>query len=209
MKARFPGTWTSVAYGSTEIGRGAVLTDADLYVKPLERRIAPPAVEARIDADDELLQRGPTMFSGYLDRPDATAAAIDADGWYHTGDLASCDADGYLTITGRRSEGIRSGGEWIAPVEVEAAVLTHPAVAEVGVVGLPDPRWASWCARRSWRGRARRCRPSRSSAPTSPRVRSRPSTRVSSSPSTIFLTPTPPVRSAAPARAVILADGQP
>jgi acyl-CoA synthetase (AMP-forming)/AMP-acid ligase II len=141
LKARFPGTWTSVAYGSTEIGRGAVLTDADVYAKPLSVGLPPPAVEARIDADDELLQRGPTMFSGYLDRPDATADAIDADGWYHTGDLASCDADGYLTITGRRSEGIRSGGEWIAPVEVEAAVLTHPAVAEVGVVGLPDPRW--------------------------------------------------------------------
>jgi acyl-CoA synthetase (AMP-forming)/AMP-acid ligase II len=141
LKDRFPGTWTSVAYGSTEIGRGAVLTDADLSAKPLSVGLPPPAVEARIDADDELLQRGPTMFSGYLDRPDATADAIDADGWYHTGDLARSDADGYLTITGRRSEGIRSGGEWIAPVEVEAAVLTHPAVAEVGVVGLPDPRW--------------------------------------------------------------------
>ena len=80
------------------------------------------------------------MFSGYLDRPDATAAAIDGDGWFHTGDLASRDADGYLTIIGRRSEGIRSGGEWIAPVEVEAAILTHPAVVEVGVVGLPDDR---------------------------------------------------------------------
>jgi fatty-acyl-CoA synthase len=81
------------------------------------------------------------MFSGYLDRPDATAAAIDTDGWYHTGDLAVRDADGYLTITGRRSEGIRSGGEWVAPVEVEAAILTHPSVADVGVVGLPDDRW--------------------------------------------------------------------
>ena len=141
LKARFPGSWTSVAYGSTEIGRGAVLADADLYEKPLSVGLPPPAVEARIDADDELLQRGPTMFSGYLDRPDATASAIDADGWFHTGDLATRDADGYLTITGRRSEGIRSGGEWIAPVEVEAAVLTHPAVAEVGVVGLPDPQW--------------------------------------------------------------------
>ena len=141
LKDRFPGSWTSVAYGSTEIGRGAVLADADLFVKPLSVGLPPPAVEARIDADGELLQRGPTMFSGYLDRPDATAHAIDADGWYHTGDLATCDADGYLTITGRRSEGIRSGGEWIAPVEVEAAVLTHPAVAEVGVVGLPDPHW--------------------------------------------------------------------
>lgn len=141
LKARFPGSWTSVAYGSTEIGRGAVLADADLYAKPESVGLPPPAVEARIDTDGELLLRGPTMFSGYLDRPDATAAAIDRDGWFHTGDLATQDADGYLTITGRRSEGIRSGGEWIAPVEVEAAVLTHPAVAEAGVVGLPDDRW--------------------------------------------------------------------
>ena len=141
LKARFPGSWTSVAYGSTEIGRGAVLTDADLYAKPSSVGLPPPSVDVMIDAEDELLLRGPTMFSGYLDRPDATAAAIDADGWFHTGDLATRDADGYLTITGRRSEGIRSGGEWIAPVEVEAAILTHPAVAEVGVVGLPDARW--------------------------------------------------------------------
>jgi fatty-acyl-CoA synthase len=141
LKARFPGSWTSVAYGSTEIGRGAVLVDRDLYAKPASVGLPPPTVEAQVDPEGELLQRGPTMFSGYLERPDATAAAIDADGWFHTGDLATQDADGYLTITGRRSEGIRSGGEWIAPVEVEAAVVTHPAVAEVGVVGLPDDQW--------------------------------------------------------------------
>jgi len=141
LKVRFPGSWTSVAYGSTEIGRGAVLADRDLYAKPGSVGLPPPAVDAAVDAGGELLLRGPTMFSGYLDRPDATAAAVDADGWFHTGDLATADGDGYLTITGRRSEGIRSAGEWIAPVEVEAAILTHPAVAEVGVVGLPDPQW--------------------------------------------------------------------
>ncbi len=198
LKARFPGTWTSVAYGSTEIGRGAVLTDADLYLKPLSVGLPPPAVEARIDADDELLQRGPTMFSGYLDRPDATADAIDADGWYHTGDLATGDADGYLTITGRRSEGIRSGGEWIAPVEVEAAVLTHPAVAEVGVVGLPDPRWGELvCAAIVARPGATVPTVEELRARTSPHVSWRPSIRASSSPSSSFPTPTPPVRSAA------------
>jgi fatty-acyl-CoA synthase len=98
-------------------------------------------VVADLSADGELWLRGPTMFSGYLDRPDATADAIDADGWFHTGDLATRDADGYLTITGRRSESIRSGGEWVPPVEVETAVRSHPAVEEVGVVGLPDDRW--------------------------------------------------------------------
>ena len=78
----------SVAYGSTEIGRGAVLADGDIEAQPGSVGLPPPAVDARIDDDGELLLRGPTMFSGYLDRPDATAAAIDADGWFHTGDLA-------------------------------------------------------------------------------------------------------------------------
>ena len=141
LKARFPGSWTSVAYGSTEIGRGAVLLDSDLYDRPGSVGQPPPMVVADLADDGELWLRGPTMFSGYLDRPDATADAIDDDGWFHTGDLASRDVDGYLSITGRRSESIRSGGEWVAPVEVETAVRTHPSVADVAVVGLPDPSW--------------------------------------------------------------------
>jgi fatty-acyl-CoA synthase len=140
LKARFPGSWTSVAYGSTEMGRGLVLVDADLYSHPESVGQPPPMVTARIADDGELWLRGPTMFSGYLDRPDATAEAIDPDGWFHTGDLVTCD-DGYFTITGRASESIRSGGEWVAPVEVETAIASHPAVAEVAVVGIPDPAW--------------------------------------------------------------------
>jgi acyl-CoA synthetase (AMP-forming)/AMP-acid ligase II len=141
IKARFPGSWTSIAYGSTEIGRGATLLDPDLYSHPGSVGQPPPMVTADLSDDGELWLRGPTMFSGYLDRPDATAEAIDADGWFHTGDLATRDADGYFTITGRRSESIRSGGEWVAPIEVETAVRTHPSVQEVAVVGLPDDRW--------------------------------------------------------------------
>jgi fatty-acyl-CoA synthase len=141
IKARVPGSWTSIAYGSTEIGRGATLLDPDLYAHPGSVGQPPPMVTADLSPDGELWLRGPTMFSGYLDRPDATAEAIDDDGWFHTGDLATRDADGYLTITGRRSESIRSGGEWVAPIEVETAVGSHPAVEEVAVVGLPDDRW--------------------------------------------------------------------
>jgi fatty-acyl-CoA synthase len=141
IKARFPGSWTSIAYGSTEIGRGATLLDPDLHDHPGSVGQPPPMVTAQLSDDGELWMRGPTSFSGYLDRPDATAEAIDADGWFHTGDLATRDVDGYFTITGRRSESIRSGGEWVAPVEVESAVRTHPAVQEVAVVGLPDARW--------------------------------------------------------------------
>ena len=119
--------------------------------------------------DGELWLRGPTMFSGYLDRPDATAEAIDDDGWFHTGDLATRDADGYLTITGRRSESIRSGGEWVAPVEVESRRAHAPRGRGGGRGRAPRRRaGARWCARRSSCGRARRCRPSRSCARTSP-----------------------------------------
>jgi fatty-acyl-CoA synthase len=141
IKTRFPGSWTSIAYGSTEIGRGATLLDPDLHAHPGSVGQPPPMVTADLSDDGELWLRGPTMFSGYLDRPDATAEAIDDDGWFHTGDLATRDADGYLTIIGRRSESIRSGGEWVAPIEVETALRTHPAVQEVAVVGLPDDRW--------------------------------------------------------------------
>jgi fatty-acyl-CoA synthase len=141
IKERFPGSWTSIAYGSTEIGRGATLLDPDLYDHPGSVGQPPPMVTAQLSDDGELRLRGPTMFSGYLDRPDATAEAIDPEGWFHTGDLATRDVDGYFTITGRRSESIRSGGEWVAPVEVESALRSHPAVQDVAVVGLPDDRW--------------------------------------------------------------------
>jgi fatty-acyl-CoA synthase len=141
IKARFPGSWTSIAYGSTEIGRGATLLDPDLYDHPGSVGQPPPMVTATLSDDGELWLRGPTMFSGYLDRPDATAEAIDPEGWFHTGDLATRDADGYFTITGRRSESIRSGGEWVTPIEVESAIRTHEAVEDVAVVGLPDDRW--------------------------------------------------------------------
>ncbi len=141
IKARFPGSWTSIAYGSTEIGRGATLLDPDLHDHPGSVGQPPPMVTAELSDDGELWLRGPTVFSGYLDRPDATAEALDAEGWFHTGDLATRDEAGFLTITGRRSESIRSGGEWVAPVEVESAVRSHPAVQDVAVVGLPDDRW--------------------------------------------------------------------
>src|SRR3954453_23640447 len=130
IKARFPGSWTSIAYGSTEIGRGATLLDPDLSDPPGSVGQPPPMVTARLSEDGELWLQGPTRFSGYLDRPDATAESIDAEGWFHTGDLATRDVDGYFTIPGRRSESIRSGGQWVAPLEVESALRTHPAVQE-------------------------------------------------------------------------------
>ena len=83
--------------------------------------------------------RGPTLFDGYLNRPDATAEAFDADGWYRTGDAAVIDDGGMHRIVGRESvDLIKSGGYRVGAGEVEAALLGHPGVAEAAVVGLPD-----------------------------------------------------------------------
>jgi fatty-acyl-CoA synthase len=75
---------------------------------------------------------------GYLDAPEATAAAIDADGWLHTGDLGSLDDRGYLRIAGRLKEMIIRGGENIYPREIEEVLIGHPAVADASVLGVPD-----------------------------------------------------------------------
>jgi fatty-acyl-CoA synthase len=89
----------------------------------------------------ELLLKGPAMCSGYFEDPAATAEAIDAEGWLHTGDLARADADGFYSIVGRRKDMFISGGENVYPVEVEDALHAHPAVAQAAVVGVPDPKW--------------------------------------------------------------------
>jgi fatty acid CoA ligase FadD36 len=83
--------------------------------------------------------RTPTLFEGYLDRPDATAEAFSPDGWYRTGDVAVIDTAGMHRIVGRESvDLIKSGGYRIGAGEIETALLGHPGVVEVAVVGLPD-----------------------------------------------------------------------
>ena len=96
------------------------------------------AVELRTDEDGELWVRGPEVFVGY-DDPAATSAALD-DGWYRTGDLATIDADGWLTVLGRATDTIIRGGENISPAEVEAACMTIDGVSQVAAVGIPDDR---------------------------------------------------------------------
>src|SRR5262249_50533817 len=86
----------------------------------------------------ELCVRGYQVMAGYFGMPEATAAAIDDKGWLHTGDLASMDELGYCRIEGRLKEMIIRGGENIFPAEIEAVLGTHPAVAAVAVVGVPD-----------------------------------------------------------------------
>jgi acyl-CoA synthetase (AMP-forming)/AMP-acid ligase II len=88
----------------------------------------------------EICCRGPAVFAGYHDNPEATAKAL-RGGWFHTGDLGRLDARGLLTITGRESDMYISGGSNVYPREVEEVLLTHPGVAEVAIVGLPDAKW--------------------------------------------------------------------
>jgi 3-(methylthio)propionyl---CoA ligase len=89
----------------------------------------------------ELLVRGPWIVSGYFENPEASRAAVEHDGWFHTGDVASIDPDGYLTIADRRKDVIKSGGEWISSIDLEVAAMAHPDVAEAAAIAVPHPRW--------------------------------------------------------------------
>ncbi|WP_405936631.1 acyl-CoA synthetase [Streptomyces sp. NBC_00726] len=91
------------------------------------------------DAIGEIQVRGPNLFTGYLNRPDATAAALTEDGWFRTGDMATLDPDGYVRIVGRKATDlIKSGGYKIGAGEIENALLDHPGVREAAVTGEPD-----------------------------------------------------------------------
>ncbi|PEN12256.1 AMP-dependent synthetase [Longibacter salinarum] len=89
----------------------------------------------------ELLMRGPVVTPGYWRNPEATAEAIDEDGWFATGDLVRVDDEGYFYVVGRKKEMYISGGENVYPAEVETALYEHPAVAEAAVIGVPDDTW--------------------------------------------------------------------
>ncbi|MGI5498758.1 FadD3 family acyl-CoA ligase [Lentzea sp. CA-135723] len=96
--------------------------------------------ELRLGDRDEVLLRGPNVMLGYLDDPEATAAAVDADGWLHTGDVGSIDSRGYLSITDRLKDMYICGGFNVYPAEIEQALARLPGVAEVAVVGMADAR---------------------------------------------------------------------
>ncbi len=137
-------------YGLTEtaplltINRGRAewddLTPADRAVKL--SNVGALAVGIRMDVDSmgEVLGRGNHVLAGYWEQPEATDAAI-VDGWFHTGDGGFIDDEGYLTISDRKKDVIITGGENVSSIEVEDAVFSHDAVAEVCVIGVPDERW--------------------------------------------------------------------
>lgn len=116
--------------GST--GRAFFYTDLRI-VDPNGRDCAP-------DEPGEVLLRGPHVMAGYWNRPDATRETLQ-DGWLHTGDIATMDADGFVTIRDRMKDMLISGGENVYPAEVESMLLDHPQVTDAAVLGLPSPKW--------------------------------------------------------------------
>ena len=105
-------------------------------------RAGVPALGVRISISDqgEVLARSNVVLDGYWEQPEATADAI-VDGWFHTGDGGSVDEEGYVTISDRKKDVIISGGENVSSIEVEDVLFSHPAVAEVCVIGVPDEKW--------------------------------------------------------------------
>ena len=144
------GAYMLTGYGSTETCGFITYTEKGDGVEKLLQsagRIAPPfelkiVDENRHELPDgqvgEIAVRGEFLMKGYFNNPRATAAVIDEKGWYYTADLASKDADGYITIAGRRSEMYKSGGENVYPREIEDLIETHPSVLFAAVIGVPD-----------------------------------------------------------------------
>ena len=115
-------------------------------VKPVDFKVGcvgslVDSIELKIAEDGEICVKGDSVMVGYYKNPEATAEAIDKDGWFHTGDLGRMDERGLLYITGRESDMYISGGSNVYPREVEEVLLTHPAVVEVAVLGVPDEKW--------------------------------------------------------------------
>jgi fatty-acyl-CoA synthase len=92
-------------------------------------------------AQGELLVRGPGVVSGYFNDEEASKAALDEEGWFRTGDVGTIDTDGYLQITDRRKDVIKSGGEWISSIDIENMAIGHPDIQEAAVIGLPHQKW--------------------------------------------------------------------
>jgi fatty-acyl-CoA synthase len=139
-----------IHYGASESGPVTVLPAEQSRIRPSSIGRPQIGVDVRIvdpEGNDvppgeigEIIVRSEYILSGYFDNPDETAKAL-RDGWYHSGDLATADDDGYLYVCGRLKEVIRSGGESIFPQELERVICELPQVAECSVVGVPDEQW--------------------------------------------------------------------
>ena len=153
FKERLGATCT-ILFGQTECSPVASATDPTDSLAEMAGTIGGPMPHVEVKVVDpftgdtqpvgvvgEFCTRGYHVMHGYFENPEATAAAIDAEGWLHTGDLCAMDHRGYCTIEGRLKDMIIRGGENIYPRELEELLFAHPKVGEVAVVGLPDERW--------------------------------------------------------------------
>ncbi|MFE7513636.1 fatty acyl-CoA synthetase [Streptomyces sp. NPDC057540] len=151
LRARLPELAFYNCFGQSEIGPLATVLGPDEHEGRMDSCGRPVRhVEARVVGEDgedvpdgtpgEIVYRSPQLCEGYWGKPDETKAAF-RGGWFHSGDLAVRDAEGFLTIVDRVKDVINSGGVLVASRQVEDALYTHPGVAEVAVIGLPDERW--------------------------------------------------------------------
>ncbi len=133
----------SSGYGLTETSPGATSLSPRYSVTKGETSGLPHFfTDVRLEAETAEIQvRGPNVFAGYWENPEATQAAFTADGWLRTGDVGDLDPDGFLTIIDRAKDMIISGGENVYPAEVELALMTVPDVTGAAVIGVPDERW--------------------------------------------------------------------
>jgi fatty-acyl-CoA synthase len=145
-------TGVTIAYGMTETSPVSFQSAVD---DPIERRVSTigrvqPHIEVKVIDENgrttprgvpgELCTRGYSVMLGYWNDPQRTAEVIDAEGWMHTGDLGTLDEEGYANIVGRIKDMVIRGGENIYPREIEEFLHSHPKIADVQVVGVPDPR---------------------------------------------------------------------
>jgi acyl-CoA synthetase (AMP-forming)/AMP-acid ligase II len=127
---------------TSSVGAPSVYGSVGRVLGGIEMRIVDSeGGDALVGDAGEIWVRGPNVFAGYLDDPEATARVLTPDGWLRTGDGGHLDDDGYLFLTDRVKDLIISGGENVYPAEVEAVLRTHPGVADAAVFGLPDERW--------------------------------------------------------------------
>jgi len=159
MSKAMPHTIQVGTYGLTE-GSGTICTSrlSDPYALRVSRLGVPldewevkivdieTGRECGIDEQGEIVARGPNMLAGYYNAPEKTAETIDAEGWMHTGDIGSFDANGQIMFHGRTKDMLKIGGENVAAAEIESVLQTHPAVKLAQVVGIPHPRYVEVAA---------------------------------------------------------------
>jgi fatty-acyl-CoA synthase len=139
-------------FGMTEYGPGLFALPAEDAIRKAGSIGRPNFfIDVRVVDDDnnplgpnqegELLLKGPSGCSGYWNKPEETAAAIDDEGWFHTGDIVRYDEEWYFYVVDRKKDMFISGGENVYPVEIESVIYRHPAVHMCAVIGIPHPKW--------------------------------------------------------------------